>query len=77
MARKMNITIGDGIADDDALAMVLRVVVTGRISGNGTTYCYHTVYESSDGTQVDVCSDRTRAGNDTFNLYVKERGLDD
>ena len=75
MKRRMTINIDDGLPDEVAVDMVLRVIHMGRISGDGTTYCYASTCALSDGSEGVIVANRTRAGNDTFSVYRKERGL--
>ena len=44
----MTIKIEDGIDDLTAISLVKQVIEQGKISNNGTSYCYLTVF-------VDIC----------------------
>ena len=68
--RRMNITIADAVADIDAIFAVRIVVLNGRISGDGDTYCYVTSF----GDGLTVLADRTRKGNDTIKVVKDKRG---
>jgi hypothetical protein len=47
---RITIEIRDGIDPSDALRRVAHVVQNGRVSNNGLSYCYGTIW--ADGVQV-------------------------
>ena len=63
--RRLTIVIRDDTPDDVAMRRVTNVIDQGRISRGGKAYCFCTSW--TDG--IVVCSDVTRAGNDTFHVY--------
>ena len=54
----------DSFDELDALAYVEQVIVKGRISGDGTTFCYATKFKDD----TVVFADLTRTGSDTFRV---------
>ena len=64
MTSKRIIINYEGFDELDALAYVERVIVMGRISGEGKIFCYATSFD--DGTVV--YADLTRKGSDTFRV---------
>lgn len=63
--RRLTINIDDHVTDATALDCVKKVVEQGRISANGSCYCYVTQIPYWN---IVVYAERTRAGNDTFRV---------
>ena len=64
--RRITICIRDETSDAKAVELVKNVINIGRISGEA--YCYVSTWVD----KYVVCSDKTRAGNDTFHVYREE-----
>lgn len=72
-ARRITITVDEGIADAEALEAVREVVGRGRISGmEKDTYCYATIMRTVRN-RLAVYAWRTLAGNDAFRVSLSER----
>jgi len=53
------------IDDSSALTYVLKVILQGKISNEGTQYCYITQFESGH----KVYADKTKSGTYTFRVW--------
>ena len=61
-----------GLSDQAAVDLVSRVVAMGKISGEGSCYCYGTKFESVvDGkpATIDVFAKRLKSGTHKFNIW--------
>jgi hypothetical protein len=67
MKQRIIIEIRDGIDPVDALQRVRAVINEGRVSKNGTMYCYGTTF--TDGTKVHT---RDYRKNDCFVVYKQK-----
>lgn len=65
MSRRITITIDDDISDGESLDMIRRVVAGGRVSKNGTRYCYLTTWPGGRAAGAEL----TRTGADTFKVW--------
>lgn len=54
--------------DAEALEMVSQVVADGRVSANGKSYCYLTVFTRHDGN-FGVSAILNKSGSDTFKVW--------
>ena len=72
MSEKIHITIEDGINPVVALERVAEVVRDGRVSKNGTMYCYATQF--SDDIMVATAEYRK---SDCFRVYKSKYLLND
>lgn len=61
--RRILITINDeNMSDFDALMSVTAVIQGGRISGDGKSYCYCSIWDNGD----TVYSEKLESGTDKF-----------
>lgn len=61
-----------GLSDQAAVEMVSRVVAMGKISGEGSCYCYGTEFECVvDGrpAKIGVFAKRLKSGTHKFNIW--------
>jgi hypothetical protein len=69
--RRMNIQVRDDVPLTEALAAVTDVVCRGRVSGNGTAFCWHTAF--ANGLQVSVrLPDKRCPNSDSFVVYKEK-----
>lgn len=66
---RLIINYDDDISTSNALHYIKAVVDLGRISGEGSCYCYATTFK--DGAVV--FAETTKKGTDTFRIQLKER----
>jgi len=62
MKGKIIITNDTNLSDAEALSRVLRIVQDGRVSADGSRYCFLTLWNDD----VVIYADLTRTGTDTF-----------
>ena len=56
--------------DERVLDLVLSVVKQGRLSANGTVYCYCTTIQNKTVEEsFMICAKRTKAESDVFEIY--------
>lgn len=65
----MTIDIKDDIPYDIALTYLLKVIKAGRISNNGHSYCYSTIFKTSIGDIV--VNTREYRKSDCFLIFKK------
>lgn len=58
-----------GVDPDDAITYVRAVMRSGKMSGDGDSYCYVTTFPG-----IVVSTDKPRAGTNTYTFYVLPRG---
>jgi hypothetical protein len=63
--RKINITIKNDITDEQALELVLEVIIQGRISNEGKSYCYCTRI----GNNLILAINKTFNGNYSDDIW--------
>lgn len=69
---RISIDIRHDIPESIALECVKQVIATGKVSGNGTSYCYATTFDTSVG-EVWVHPRQYRKTN-CFLVYKNEKG---
>lgn len=63
----------DKISDLDATHLVLSVIKQGKISNDGTEYCYHTGFGVSEtDTKYEVSCYTHKSGTSTFYVRTEE-----
>lgn len=71
----MTIKIEDGIDDLTAVSLVKQVIERGKISGNGKSYCYLTMFtvgnEFTVGNDTIVVETRQYRKSPCFRVYKK------
>jgi len=67
--RRINISVEEGITDEEAAASILAVIRQGRISNDEKSYCYVTTLSN----KITVAADLTRTGNDTFRVWRERK----
>lgn len=60
-----------GLDDWHVFDLIRRVIEMGRISNNGTQYCYATTFNAEQAKYV-VAASRTKVGTDVFHIYAEE-----
>lgn len=67
---KFIIEIRDGIGDYEAIEALLDVIASGRISKNGTMYCYHT--EMWNGIHVSAMEKSKYGKSEKFVIHLNK-----
>jgi hypothetical protein len=68
---KFIIDIRDDIGDYEAIQCLMSVLASGRISGDGRLYCYHT--EFCNGIHVSVMEKRKGSSTDKFIIHLNNK----
>ena len=59
------------LSDAKAFEAIIKILKDGRVSENGKSYCYHTVFYISQNEELHVTIRRNKI-SDTFMVYTKE-----
>ena len=74
MKRRINIEIlSDDLGAARAVEAVKLVIEQGRISNNGTMYCYATTYRQTEGPRIAVEAKYNSETSDSFKVYFDKR----
>lgn len=65
--RKISININDCLSDEIAVDSVLKVIQEGKISNNGTQYCFVSIIDKS----FYVYANLTKKGNYSFTVGLE------